>query len=292
MTLNIRKSALTFVALATIATLAAACGSKKSDTNNTDQLPAEKGTGGAANLACNGTNSDPVSANSNLTLTVHTVVQPISGTTFPNLPNTHVAVYDVATGTTSGGAAVTTSSTALGLITLKDSTRYAFAVTHAPSGSVTYVPTYQFNTLTPVAGTSSSSVINLRMIDSTLYSAFIGLINLSASDVAGKTQVAAATTDCDGDSMKNVVVDGLPTCKSGTGFPCVAYFNGGAPSPNGIATDASGQFIVAGVTPGTPFTIHLKGVVTAGATAVEVGKLTINGKADTVALGTTEPLAP
>ena len=289
--MTFKKSALAFVAMTTVAITTVACGSKKSSTTPPGGTVVTKGDDSPSSLACNGTNSDPATHNSNLSIKVHTVVQPLTGSTFPALPGAHVAVYNVATGTTSG-MAVTTSSNALGLLTLKDSTRYAFKVTHAPNGSTSYKDTYQFNSLTPTVSSAASFVFNLRMIDSTLYSAFIGLIGLQATDVMGTTQVAAAVTDCDGDMLKHVQVDTINRCQGHTTFPCVAYFSNGAPSPNATETDASGQFIVAGVPAGAPFTVHLKGVITSGTAAVELGKLTIYGEADSVALGTTEPLAP
>jgi len=290
--MTLKKSALAFVALTTVATVTVACGSSKKSSNNGGGIPATKSDDSAANLACSGTNADPASVNSNLLITVHTVLQPLTGSTFPDLPGAKVTVYTVATGTTSGGATVTTSSNALGMITLKDSTRYAFKVSHAPSGSTSYKDTYQYNSLTPTVANASGFTFNLRMIDSTLYSAFIGLAGLQINDVAGTTQLAAAVTDCDGDTLKHVVVDSINRCQGHTSFPCVAYFSGGAPSPNATETDGSGQFVVAGVAPGTPFTVHLKAVITEGTDAVEIGNLTINGAADAVALGTTDPLAP
>jgi hypothetical protein len=66
----------------------------------------------------------------------------------------------------------------------------------------------------------------------------------------------------------------------------------GAPSPNAQETDGAGQFVVAGITPGIPFTVHLKAVITEGSSAVEIGNLTVNGAPDSIALGTTAPLAP
>lgn len=275
--------------MAILATAAACGGSKKSSTPPATLDPAVKPDGTtAANLACNGSNDDPASLGSSVTITLHTVQQPISGSTFPDLPNTDVALYDVANGTTSGS--VVTNSAAIATMSVPDSTRVAFALNHAPTGGTQFVPTYQFNDLTPVAGSGSSSVFNLRVIPTTISQAFIGFLGVTPP--TGSAQFAAAVTDCDGDPLQNVVVADIPMCTGGSStYPCAAYFANGAPNSNATHTDASGQVVVVGVTPGSPYTVKVNAVPSAGAAETQIGQMTINAQANSIALGTFEPLS-
>src|SRR5205823_9282496 len=120
-----------------------------------------------------------------------------------------------------------------------------------------------------------------------------GLLGAQPSDVAGKTQVAAAITDCDGDNVMHATVDvaGAPSCgQAGHGFPCTAYFRNGVPNKSSADSDADGQFVVLGA-PAGALTINVNGVVDSnGGAAQAIGDFTIFGVADTVAIGTTSPL--
>lgn len=288
MRINVQKMTLAVIALSATAIVAAACSSSKKSSTPTTLNPATKPDGTTPSaLACVGSNTDPASVNSNINMIIHTVSQPLSGS-FPDLPGTRVAVYSVATGTTSGTAMVTNSASN-GVLQVKDSTRTAFALSHDPNGTTIFVPTFQFNTLTPTVASAGTAVFPMRMIPQTIYNAFLGLIGAPAAVTTGKVQLAATVVDCDGDAVVHAVIDGIPQCTNSSTSTCVAYFQGSAPNPAATETDASGTFVVLGLPAGSQTTVHLKAVPSAGVAAEEIGHLSANGAADTVALGTAVP---
>ena len=294
---SFKGTSLAIVAMATLAIGAVACSKKSSGTPTGTPTPppqAKKPNGANSNLGCNGTNNDPAATTSSVTITFVTTAQPLSGTP-PLLGGVSIATYTLATGTTAGGAAVTTTATAganLAMATesLTASKRYAFALNAPLNGATTYVPTYQFNSLTPPHGTvGTAATFGFLVIPETIYSAFIGLLNITPTAVAGDMQVAARIVDCDGDPVVNAVVADISNCSAGT-FPCAGYFASGTPNSGAKLTDASGQFVVAGVTPGHVYDINLNAVITAGGAVTKIGHLAVYGQPNTVGLGVVGPL--
>lgn len=287
-----RKLAVMASALAGLCVLAAACdgGGDDDDDSFTPELVL-KDDGSPANFACNGTFADPASTNSNFTANFRIVEQTISGT--PLSANTTIVMYDTLTGTTNGAFTdVTAAGGTASIAGLNEFDRYAWKLRRAGGA---HVDTYTFGVLA-TAGTTT-----LRIIQDQVAGVFIGLlVSPVPADLRSTThQIAGAIEDCDGDAIQNayIEVDG----PGGTGiarrcgeddsvFPCVAYFAGASPSKSAVDSDVSGQFVVVGAPPNAQFVVRVMGVIAAGASPVQIGQVTVNGKAGAISLASTHPL--
>ncbi len=286
-----RKIALVSAALVVTATFAAACGSSKKSTTPPAGDIVVRGDGSPADFSCNGSFTDPATLNSNIGFNVLTTEQQLNGTT-PALPGTYVVPVDLAMANTNG-AAVLSDGSGLAVVTTKDNVRVHLKGRHPAVGNVTYVDTTAYNFITPSVGSTSGQYV-LRMIPQTIYSAFVGLLNVSAADVAGKYQLAGSIGDCTQQDaqIKNATVEipGGHRCGESTAVPCIAYISNNTPNTGATKTDETGAFIIVGLTPNTQTTVKIMGITTAGQAATQIGELIVNGKPDTVSLGVANPL--
>jgi hypothetical protein len=289
MTSTMRSIGIMTVALATLAAATVACGSKKSGGGTPAGLsPIIKGNGSPANLACNHTFADPATTNTTVGFRLETGAQQLSGST-TDVPGIAMVVYDVASGTTTG-AAVLSSGNAIATMPVKDSTRYAFKGTY----DATIVPTYGFNFLSPVVGTTSGTIV-FRVIPTTIYNAFIGLLGVSPTAIAGTVQFAGAVGDCtDQGAQLQFVRASIPgghNCGDDLTPPCIAYIKNGTPNVGATETDSDGAFIVAGLPANQSVTVTVSGVIAAGGAIEPIGSIVVKGNPDTIALGATNPLS-
>jgi hypothetical protein len=291
--MNMKRTAnrLAIVAgsLAVVSVLAAACSSGGGGGGGgTTTVAVTKADGSAANFACNHSFSDGP-AQGAISQKMDVVAQ--GATSSPPLPGTRIALLNPGTATTSGVFAISDSSGNATMATTGN-TRIGFKNHHDPD-TQTYIDTYEYNRLTTGTAGAGTNVMGTRVITSTVYGVFGGLLGAQPSDLAGKVAVAGAINDCDGDTVAHATVTipgNPPTCATAATYPCVAYFRSGVPNRNAKDSDVDGQFVVLAAAPGA-LTITVNGSLTDGGTAESLGELNIFGVADTVAIGTSAPLS-
>lgn len=295
MKIRMNRIALVGGACAVTALLAIACssGSKKKTPGGNLPPPVEKGTGGAANFACNHSFTDgPAGTTTNEVF--HMIVQKTSspGTAPAGATLTFI---NPANASTSGMLTYTVVSSGNLLIPVVTNTRLAWK-NHAPAdaGGDNYVDTYEFNRLTLTSSAAASGSILTRIVDQAAYGGLFALATGQTTPPAGTAQIAGAVNDCDGDTVKNaqVVVSGATACSATTPpqYPCIAYFKTGFPNRNATATDIDGQFLVLGAQPGA-MTVTVVGTTSGTATStIDIGSLDVVGVGDSVSLGATTPL--
>jgi hypothetical protein len=238
-----------FVALLA-GTLVVGCGEKKDDPPEETKVPPavkEDGTT-PANFSCVG-GGNPFTGGTTDTVSLLVTRQPISGDP-PREGDVTVHAIDATDGSTVLASSTATDTTGCSDMppsapcgeTTLDLELNALVAMHLESSANDLVPTYYYNYLTPPS--VPVDPINLLIIPASVRDVFIGFLGALPSDFAGQGLGAGAVTDCDGDTVKNVVVE-MPEAS------LIGYFSGGTPDQDAVSTDTDGRFIVAGIPPTT-----------------------------------------
>lgn len=267
-----------------IAAMVVGCGKGDDDDDDNTVLvaPAEKDGGGVPNFACVGT-ADPFTGGVgtvDLDVTIATPLatggeQPVQGATAVQIDPDDLS--DV------GSVSAASDAAGLTTLTIDGNARTAIRI-DGPSSD--FITTYYFNQITPAANGSD----DLLLISQTVYGAFIGLLGFQPADLAGTGQVSGAITDCDGDTIRNAIIE-----VSGATPVFIGYFNeGGTPDKNATFSAGNGQFLLVGVPP-TSATFHVvakvyDGTEAEGVANLEVSEADVQAQADEITIGIVSPI--
>lgn len=273
------------IAAASVLTAACSGDDDDDDTGGGDVVLKDDNT--AANFACNGTFDGAAGSTSAQTITFLVEAQTAAGTNAS--PDTYIGTFNEATAATNGNFAVSDAGGNADLTLATNSFHHILAM---KDGS-TLIPTYNYDVLV----TTSAETPVVRAVDQGIVNVILGVLTITATDVAGKTSIAGAVYDCDGDVIQNATIQ-VPVTGGGVakrcgetdhGFPCIAYFAGATPSKTALATDESGRFAIVGAEPGD-LQVTAWGVLTDGAAAEQIGVVDMYNVADAVSIASTRPL--